>query len=173
MQGQEGELSSLLSKTSSFSSALADNRQVVEQLIDNLKEVLATLAKEGGRFSATIDRLERFITELSQERDPIGAAIEALGNGTASVAGLLDQARPPLAGTINQLNRLTQNIDNKALSEALQHMPENTRKQIRLGSYGSWIQYYICDITIRLNDSSGRVMVLPWIRQTFGRCANS
>ena len=36
-QGQGGTLESLLSKTSSFSNSLADNNQVIEQLIDNLR----------------------------------------------------------------------------------------------------------------------------------------
>lgn len=172
MQGQEGPLSSLLSKTSSFSSTLADNRQVVEQLIDNLKDVLATLSKDGDKFSATIDRLERLVTELSQERDPIGSAIEALDDGTASIADLLAQARPPLAGTVTQLGRLSANIDSRTVGEALGRAPENFRKMARSGSYGSWIQYYLCDITFRLNDSAGRVMVLPLMRSNTGRCQN-
>jgi phospholipid/cholesterol/gamma-HCH transport system substrate-binding protein len=58
-QGQDASLESLLSKTSSFSNELADNGQVVEQLIDNLNTVVATLAKDGDRFSSTIDGLER------------------------------------------------------------------------------------------------------------------
>jgi phospholipid/cholesterol/gamma-HCH transport system substrate-binding protein len=172
MQGQEGPLSSLLSETSSFSSTLADNRQVVEQLIDNLKDVLATLSEHGDKFSATIDRLDRLVTELSQERDPIGSAIEALDNGTASIADLLGQARPPLAGAVSQLGRLSANIDPKTVGEALGHAPENFRKMARSGSYGSWIQYFLCDITFRLNDSAGRVMVLPWVRSNSGRCQN-
>ena len=46
-QGQGGTLESLLSKTSSFSNALADNSQVVQDLIDNLNTVVDTLAKDG------------------------------------------------------------------------------------------------------------------------------
>ena len=37
LQGQGGTLESLFSKTSSFTNALADNNQVIEQLIDNLE----------------------------------------------------------------------------------------------------------------------------------------
>lgn len=172
MQGQEGAIESLLSKTSSFSNTLADNGQVVEQMIDNLKELLATLDAEGDNFSATIDRLEQLVSGLAQDRDPIGEAIEALNQGTASVAGLLSAARPPLAGTIDQLSRLSSHLtrDLELLDYSLQKAPENYRKTGRSGSYGGWTQFYICDLAVRINDSSGRVMSLPWISQNYGRC---
>ena len=105
-QGQGGTLESLLRKTSSFSNTLADNNQTVQQLIDNLSTVVATLAKDGDQFSDAIDKLEKLISGFSQDRDPIGTAITSLDNGTASLADLLTQARPPLNGTIDQLNRL-------------------------------------------------------------------
>ena len=46
-QGQGDTLESLMSKTSSFTNSLADNSQTVEQLIDNLDTVAATLAHDG------------------------------------------------------------------------------------------------------------------------------
>ena len=64
-QGQGGTLESLLSKTSSFTNALADNNQVIEQLIDNLNTVVATLANDGDKFSGAIDRFEQLVTGLS------------------------------------------------------------------------------------------------------------
>ena len=57
---------------------------------------VGTLAKNGEQFSGTVDRLQRFIGELAADRDPVGEAIAALDNGTASLADLLTQARPPL-----------------------------------------------------------------------------
>ncbi|MGW5071796.1 MCE family protein [Rhodococcus sp. NPDC004095] len=174
MQGQEATVGSLLSKTSSFTSTLADNGAVVQQLIDNLRSVMATLAESGDEFTATIDRLDTLVAQLSQDRDPIGAAVEALDQGTASVADLLTEARPPLAGTVDELARLAPLIDDdKArLDSALEKAPENFRKLVRLGAYGNFIQYYICAVTVRLNDSSGAVVEMPWIKQESGRCSD-
>ncbi len=172
-QGQGPTLESLLSKTSSFSNALADNSQVVQDLIDNLNTVVDTLAKNGDQFSATLDRLERLVTGLSEDRDPIGDAIVSLNNGTASLADLLTNARPPLAGTVNQLNRLAPLLDTGKgqIDVALQKAPENFRKLIRLGAYGSFINYYICGISFRATDFQDHTVVFPWIEQTTGRCA--
>jgi phospholipid/cholesterol/gamma-HCH transport system substrate-binding protein len=173
VQGREGTLDSLLSRTASFTAALAGNSQVVQQLIDNLKSVMATLAQQGGQFGQTIDRLEQLVTQLAQHRDPIGEAIEALDNGTATVADLLTQARPPLAGSVAQLARLAPAIDQDKdrLDGALQRAPENFRKLVRIGTYGNWVQYYICSITVRVSDPSGEVIVLPAVKQDTGRCS--
>jgi len=171
LQGQGGALESLLSNTSSFTNALADNNQTVEQLIDNLRTVFSTLTKQGGNFSDAIDRLERMVTELAAQRDPIGAAIDSLDKGTASLTDLLAQARPPLAATIGQLNRLAPLLDQdkNLLDAAIQRLPHNYRKLTRTASYGSFIQFYICGLTLRVSDLQGRTAVFPWFEQTGGR----
>jgi phospholipid/cholesterol/gamma-HCH transport system substrate-binding protein len=172
-QGEGGTLDSLFSKTSSFSNAMADNNRTIQQLIDNLHTVLATVVKEKGNFSGAIERLERLTTELSQDRDPIAAAIESLDKGTASITDLLTKARPPLSGTVNQLNRLAPLLDQDKdrLDVALQKAPENFRKLARLGAYGSFIQFYVCGMSVRVSDLQGRTAVFPWLKTTGGRCA--
>jgi phospholipid/cholesterol/gamma-HCH transport system substrate-binding protein len=172
-QGQGPTLESLLSKTSAFSGALADNSQTVQQLIDNLNLVVGTLDKEGTKFSGAIDRLTRLVGELSQNRTTIGAAIDSLDKGTASLADLLAQARPPLAGAVEQLNRLAPLLDEHKdkIDTAIQKAPANYRKLLRLGSYGSFLNTYICELSIRVTDLQGRTVVAPWIKQEGGRCA--
>jgi phospholipid/cholesterol/gamma-HCH transport system substrate-binding protein len=171
-QGQGPNLESLFTKTSSFSNSLADNSQTVQDLIDNLKTVVATISQDGDKFSAAIDKLEKLITGLSQDRDPIGTAIESLDKGTASLADLLTNARPPLAGTVDQLSRLAPLLDKDKdmIDTALGKAPENYRKLTRLGAYGSFYQYYICGVSIRATDLQGRTVVFPWIKQEAGRC---
>jgi phospholipid/cholesterol/gamma-HCH transport system substrate-binding protein len=172
LQGQSGNMESLLAKTSSFTKALADNGQTVQQLIDNLNVVVATVARDGDKFSGAVDRLEKLITGLSQDRDPIGEAISALDNGTASLTDLLTQARPPLAGTVDQLNRLAPLLDNDkpVLDLALQNAPGNYRKLVRLGAYGSVINQYLCGLSLRVTDLQGNTAYFPWIKQDTGRC---
>jgi phospholipid/cholesterol/gamma-HCH transport system substrate-binding protein len=173
MQGQGGTLESLFSQTSSFTNALADNAQVVEQLIDNLNGAMATLAKDGDQFAATIDRLHSLVGALSQQREPIGTAIDALSSGTASLVELLTEARPPLAGTISQLSRLAPNLEagKDQIDAALMKAPDNYHKLARIGAYGSFLNYYLCGIQVRVSDLQGRTSVFPWVKQETGRCA--
>ena len=172
-QGEGGTLESLLSKTSSFSNALADNGQTVQELIDNLNTVVATVNKDGTKFAGAIDRLERLISGLSQDRDTIGAAITALDNGTASIADLLSRARAPLAGTVDQVSRIAPLLDKdkNLIDISLQKLPNNYRKLTRLGSYGAWFPYYLCGLALRVSDLSYRTVEVGITHQVTGRCA--
>jgi phospholipid/cholesterol/gamma-HCH transport system substrate-binding protein len=172
-QGQGGTLASLLSKTSSFTTALADNKEVVQRVIDNLNALLSTIDKESGQFSGTLERLDRLTAELAADRDPIGSAIDSLDKGTASVASLLTAARTPLSGAVGQLNRLAPLLDQDKgrLDGALQKAPENYRKLIRTGAYGSVLNWYICELSFRATDFQNRTVVAPWFKQEGGRCA--
>jgi phospholipid/cholesterol/gamma-HCH transport system substrate-binding protein len=171
-QDQGATMESLMSKTASFTNTLADNGATVQAVIDNLKTTLATLSKDSDQFSATIDRLQRLAEGLSNDRDPIGAAIESLNTGTASLADLLTQARPPLAGTVDELSRLAPLLDQDKgrLETALRMAPENYNKLIRTGAYGSFVNYYLCGVAIRVSDLQGRTAVFPMFKQEAGRC---
>lgn len=174
LQGQGGTLESLLSKSSSFTNALADNNDTIEAVIVDLRSVLDTLSEDGEEFSGAIDKFEQLVRGLSADRDQIGTAIEALDNGTASMADLLSRGRAPLAGTVDELSRLAPLVNNDLdrLDATLQRLPEVYRKLARVGSYGAWFPYYICGITFRASDLEGRTVVFPWVKQETGRCVD-
>ena len=172
-QGQGGTIESIFSETSTFTNSLADRSQTIQQLIDNLRTTLNTLTDQGNDFSGAIDSLERLVTELSADREPIGTAIDSLNAGTASLTDLLASSRPPLAATVDQLGRLAPNLEGKKdrIETTLQKAPENYRKLVRLGSYGSFFNYYICKIGLRVSDLQSKTVVIPVFNQRGGRCA--
>lgn len=172
-QGEGDTLETLLSKTSSFSNALADNNDTVQQVVDNLNTVVATVNKDGTKFADTIDRLEKLISGLSQDRDTIGAAITALDNGTTSVADLLNRARKPLAATVDQTNRLAPLLDKdkNLLDLSLKKLPHDYKKLTRLGAYGAWFPYYLCGLALRVSDLQYRTVEVGIFHQVTGRCA--
>jgi phospholipid/cholesterol/gamma-HCH transport system substrate-binding protein len=171
-QGEGGTLQSLFNKSTSFTNTLADNDQTIERLIENLNTVAGTLNKDGGQFSGAIDRLEKLVTGLAGDRDTFGTAIDAISNGTVSLADLLGKARPPLSGTVEQLRRLAPNLDDDKdrLDAALQKAPRNYRKLVRLGVFGATIPYFLCQITIRGTDLSGKTVIAPFFRSDAQRC---
>ena len=174
-QGEGGTMESLLSRTSAFSNTLADNNQVIDQLIVNLRTTLATLGDERDRFDGALDRLHQLVGELATDREPIGAAIDSLNSGTASLTDLLTESRPPLAGDIDQLHQLAPTLESKQdrIATAIEKAPENYRKLIRIGSYGSFVNYYICSLGVRVTDLQGRTAVFPVFKQAGGRCAEN
>ncbi|SPM30602.1 MCE family protein [Mycobacterium terramassiliense] len=173
LQDKGAVLNSVLSKTSSFTRTLADNNQTIEQVIDNFGIVVDTLSRDGDQFSSTVERLEKLMSGLAADRDPIGDAITALDNGTASIADLLGRARSPLKSTVDQLNRLAPLLDQRkdVLEIGLRRAPDNYRKLTRMGSYGSFVNEYICGMSLRFTNGQGGTTVLPWVKQETGRCA--
>ena len=171
-QGEGGTLQSLFNKSTSFTNTLADNDQTIERLIGNLNTVAATLNKDGGQFSGAIDRLQRLVTGLADDRNTFGPAIDALSNGTLTLADLLGKARPPLSGTVEQLRKLAPNLDSDKdrLDAALQKAPRNYRKLVRLGVFGATIPYFLCQITLRGTDLSGKTVIAPFFRSDAQRC---
>lgn len=172
-QDQGVSAESLMARVASFSGTLADNAQTLQAVIDHLKVALTQVADDRQQFAGTIDRLQNLVGQLAEQRDPIGEAITALDRGTASIADLLTSARPSLAGTVNELGRLAPILDGQKdrLETALLKAPENYRKLVRIGSYGSFVNYYICGVTVRVSDLQGNTAVFPWIQQDTGRCA--
>ncbi|MCF6390314.1 MCE family protein [Mycobacterium sp. MBM] len=175
LQGQGGVMESLLARTSTFTNTLADHSEVLQQVIDNMRTLTATLAEDDRQFADSIERLDALVAGLAQDRDPIGASIASLENGTASLTDLLVNGRPPLADAVDQVHRLAipLDADKDKIDIALQKAPSNFRKLVRLGAYGSWINYYLCGITLRASDLQGRTVVFPWVKNQGGRCADS
>ena len=169
-QGQGDTLQSLLSRTSSFSTPWPTTTLRWKASSTNSTPCSPHLDKESGRFSGALDRFERPTTELAADRDTIGVAIDSLSDGTASIADLLSNARTPLAGAVDQLNRVAPLLDNdKDLIEtSIQRAPENYRKLARVGSYGSFVNYYLCGRQPAFLRSAGRDRQLP-VHQTAGR----
>lgn len=174
-QDQGSSLDSLLSQSASFTTSVADKSEIIQQVIDNLHVVTERLAKHGDQFSGALADLEQLVSGLAGDRDTVASAIESLSAGTRSLAQLLGSTRQPLRGSLSQLDTLTSNLvaDLPKIDDALQRAPGNYRRLQRLGSYGAWLNYYLCGVQVRVTDLQGRTAVFPWIKQETGRCADN
>ncbi len=74
LQGEGGTVESLLAHTASLTTTLAEKDQVIGEVIDNLNSVLHTLNERTPQLSQLISRLQRFVSGLASDREPIGEA---------------------------------------------------------------------------------------------------
>ncbi|WP_431874469.1 MCE family protein [Amycolatopsis sacchari] len=155
-QGEGGTIQSLLTHTASVTSAIADRDKVIGQVIDNLNTVLATVNQRGPQLGNLIDQTQQLVTGLAQQRQPIGDALSALSELTNVTAGLVQDARPAVKDDIEQLGVLSANLSDSGqlLDELLRKLPGNLDKFTRTLSYGSWYNYYLCDLTGTIGISS-------------------
>jgi len=149
-QGESPNITALVTAIGSLTSALATRDQVIDQVIDNLNSVVTTVSARNSELKGLITSLQELVSGLAANRQPIGQAISAIGSLTSATAGLLQVARPPLKDDISQLQRLSGNLaDNSGVVNTfLQDLPVKMADIARTASYGSWLNFFLCDATV-------------------------
>ncbi|MEV5832713.1 MCE family protein [Nocardia sp. NPDC052112] len=172
-QGRAGTIADVLNRVGSVTATLADRDQVIGRVITNLNTVLTEIASRGDQFSSTLDHLQQLVSGLAQDRDILGHAVDSLDGAADAFTGLLTDVRPDLSATVIQLNAAltptTNHID--TLDEVLNRLPDDYRKLIRMGTYGSFFNFYLCGLSFKLTGADGHPVVIDMTDQQTGRCA--
>ncbi|MDG3011515.1 MCE family protein [Rhodococcus sp. D2-41] len=175
LQGQGNTLVSLLSGTSEFTKTLADRDQLIGEVINNLNTVLGTVDKHNDQFSDIINNLQQVISQLAASRDPVANSLTDIDHATGTLASLLTDTRPNIKDDVNQLNRtmsvLNADSSQKELNWVLENMPAAYRQLVRVGSYGSFFNFYVCKMAFQFDGLGGKPMTLVMHEQKTGRCA--
>jgi phospholipid/cholesterol/gamma-HCH transport system substrate-binding protein len=149
-QGESPDITALVATIGALTTSLATKDQVIDEVIDNLNSVLHTIASRGSELGNLITSLSELVSGLAADRQSIGTAISAIGSLTSATAGLLQVGRAPLATDIVQLRRVATNLaDNSPTVNAfLQDLPAKMSDIARIASYGSWLNFYLCQATV-------------------------
>jgi phospholipid/cholesterol/gamma-HCH transport system substrate-binding protein len=147
LQGEGGTVDSLLAHTGSLTTTLADRDKVIGEVVQNLNSVLANINGQGDALSTLVSTLQRLVSGLAGDRAAIGDAVEGLADLTGATAGLLDQAREPLKDSISGLGMLASNLvtGQEDLEQFLTATPAKFEAVGRTASYGSWLNFYLCE----------------------------
>lgn len=149
-QGEQGTIHDLVATTANLTNKIADKDAVIGDLVRNLTAVLNAVNEREGQFDQLIVNTEALVSGLAADRDTIGSSVTSLGNLASATADLLVPTRPTLQGSIAGLSQLTGTIDERKdeVNTALTNLPIKMEKLGRVGSYGSWFQFYLCGIDI-------------------------
>lgn len=172
LQGQGGTVETLLARTASLTTTIADRDRVIGDLVTDLNDVLGTVVDRDQQLSDLVLQLQRFVSGLSADRDDIGDAVSALGDLTQSVTGLLEDARPPLRDDIAALGGLAGNLDRGKgdIDKELKELAPLLGRVNRTGSYGSWFQFFLCDLGGSFTTIGGQRSGITAFQNTTGRC---
>ncbi len=150
LQGEGGTIDSLLAHTGSLTTTLANRDKVIGDVIRNLNSVLANINGQGDALSTLVGTLQRLVSGLAGDRTAIGDAVEGMAELTGATAGLLDQAREPLKQSISGLGMLASNLvsGQADLERFLTATPAKFEAIGRTASYGSWLNFYLCEAVV-------------------------
>jgi phospholipid/cholesterol/gamma-HCH transport system substrate-binding protein len=164
LQGQGGALSNLLATTGAFTQNLAARDQLIGDVITNLNTVLGTVDEKGAQFDASVDQLQRLLTGLAENRDPIAGAIPPLASAENDLTDMLAESRRPLQGVIENVRPMADRMDvRKAdINKVVEPLAENYLRLNALGAYGSFFNIFYCSTRLKINGPAGSDILVPF-----------
>jgi phospholipid/cholesterol/gamma-HCH transport system substrate-binding protein len=150
LQGEGGTIDTLLARTASLTTTLADKDAVIGRVVDNLTTVLDTVGRRDADLNSLITQLRRLAAGFAQDRTTIGESVVGIGKLTDATAGLLAGIRPAVREDLKQLKTLAKNLDdNKAVVDGvLQRLPGKLDRIISTATYGGWFNFYLCGVEV-------------------------
>ncbi|MGJ9413179.1 MCE family protein [Aeromicrobium sp. CF4.19] len=152
LQGEAGNVESLLASTSSLTNTLAGRDELIGDVVTNLSQVLDTLGSRDDQLTSTIDNLQALVTGLKQDRNAILGSLDSISTLTEETSGLVSEGREDLTGDVKQLNRLSGNLAKKdnldTIEKSLQILPIKLEKLGNLASNGSLFNFYVCELDV-------------------------
>ncbi|OBH45612.1 virulence factor Mce family protein [Mycobacterium mantenii] len=174
-QGQGGTINDILDNTAQLTSQLGERDQAIGEVIKNLNIVLDTTVRHRQQFDQTINNLEVLITGLKDHKEQLAGGTAHISNAAGTVADLLAEDRGLLHKTINYLDTVQQPLIDQQdqLQDYLKKVPTALNMIGRaIGSYGDFVNFYACDITLKINglQAGGPVRTVRLFQQPTGRC---
>ena len=173
LQGQGGTVESILQRTASLTSTIADRDRLVGDVVANLNSVLATMAEHRDELGVSLDRARQLADRLAQDGTLVVESVARIDASAASLAQLLTVSREPLSGSIAEAGNLAAQLDSRSdtIESLATRLPDAYAALTRLGAYGGFFNYYLCGLQIKLSDPGGNTVTSPLFGQTTGRCA--
>jgi phospholipid/cholesterol/gamma-HCH transport system substrate-binding protein len=174
-QGQGGTINDILDQTAQLTSHIAERDEAIGEVVKNLNIVLDTTVKHRKDFDQTIDNFEKLISGLNDHAEPFAAGIANISNGAGTVGDLLADNRTLLHKTLNYLEPIQQSVvDQKDLYDDQIHRTPVGMNIVgnAVGNYGDWVNFYLCDLTLKTNglQAGGPVRTVKIWTQPTGRC---
>ena len=149
LQGEGGTIQEMLASTASLTNTLADRDELIGDVITNLNALMVTVDDHHQELSDLIKALRSWFGDLADDRKEIGGSLSSISDLSETLADLLTRSRPLIKKDVAELRRvltILNDPENRAhLDETFDLLPDMLAKQTRIGVYGSWYNYYLCE----------------------------
>lgn len=174
-QSEGGTINDILDQTARLTSALADRDEAIGAVVKNLNTVLDSIVKNAGQVDSTVVNLEKLVTGLSEQAKPLADSVANLSDVSGQLSGLLADNRPLLQKTVSSAQGILQPLaDHPERLDDLAHKLPTALTLIgrSSGTYGDFVNLYLCDVTLTLNglQPGGPVRTVRLLQQPTGRC---
>lgn len=168
LQGEGPTLRALLSQTATLTHGLVDRNAILTRVADNVTAVLEATQQHRTAFTRLLGGLARLSTGLAGDRHEIADGLDSLARLSRETARVIDQAGPSV-------------IDDARLSAAWLHylrthraqlvaaggaLPTQLKVYLRTLGYGSYLNTYVCTLSLRLPGASSAIDLGPGERHS-------
>lgn len=171
-QGQAGSVESLLNNVGSFTSTLAKRDELIGEVVTNLGVALRSVDDQRAQFDHLIVGLAKLTHGLAKDRRTIATSLTSINTLAEDTAGLVGQIRPSLKANIDQIGVVSQRVNDNLpyLNEVLGLFRTVFQRYGRGGSYGSFFNFYLCGVRLRLSPADGIKYYTPFVQSNEARC---
>jgi len=172
-QGQGNTIGSFFQQTAALTNTLADRDQLIGAVITNLNTVLGSLGDQSTQFAKAVDSLSQLVGTLAGRKQDISNSVAYTNAAAGSITDLLAQGRPPLSKVVHETDRTASTImaDHNYVENLIQTLPDKYQILSRLGLYGDYFSFYLCDAVLKVNGKGGQPVFIKVVGQSTGRCA--
>ncbi|WP_183094942.1 MCE family protein [Nocardioides stalactiti] len=172
LQGEGGTVASLVASTADVTAGLARRDDLIGRVIDNLNLVLDTVGERGTGLIALINQLRQLSSGLAEDRYIIAGALDSIAEFSTSAAALVEESRPALTKDIDSLRTAaTAFAETKTqLQDLVDRLPIKLNAFTRAGSYGGYLNFFVCQLDITLTLPGIRPITAPGLRNNEALC---
>ncbi|TMS51194.1 MCE family protein [Mycobacterium sp. DBP42] len=172
-QGEGETVTSVLTQIAALTNTLADRDQLIGQVVTNLHTVLGVLGDQSDKFNTAVESLSGLVDGLAARKEDITAGVAYANEAAGTIGDLLRQARPPLQQIVPATDQISSSVlaDRDHFDHLLDTLPDSYRALGRLGLYGDFFSFYLCDLVLKVNGKGGQPVYVKLASQPSGRCA--
>ena len=149
LQGEGGTIQEMLASTASLTNTLADRDELIGDVITNLNALMVTVDDHHQELTDLIKALRAWFGDLAEDRKDIGGSLDSISDLSETMSDLMTRSRPLLKKDVAELRRLLTILNDPAnrahLDLTFDELPVMLARQTRIGTYGSWYNYYLCE----------------------------
>lgn len=156
LQGEAGASTDLITQLATLATDLAERQDAIGQVVDGLATAAHAVGSHDAELDTAITQLQKVLAGTSASKQDVSRSLASLADLTTTVSGLLKQSQPALdqdlAGLQSFSGTLAANTDK--LNSTISGLPGLLQYFARFVSSGSWLQVYICDLTVHVSGAA-------------------
>lgn len=157
--GQGESVATLLTQIGAVSSSLDDRKDVMAQLVTNLGSLLGSVDARQPQLEELMAGLSGLSTSIVGSNDQFVALLGDGNQALASLAASMARSNGAFGRSVSDLKSVTDSwvASTDEFNAFVAKMPEFANSINRIGSYGGFVNLYLCNFTLKAGDLEANI----------------